>query len=158
MLQFSRAKKIKCHQSPESSKCEACRVSKSVCRFRDRERYHAQRSGSISAASSSSFNPSDSEDSRSFTESPGYAGRRATLPNFAQCHTQSAARSSSLPPALPRLPASLVGSAGVHRTGSPSSEVGPVRMRRQTHRYVSPRPPFSIQPLFLTNTIVALPF
>ncbi|EJD02726.1 uncharacterized protein FOMMEDRAFT_85020 [Fomitiporia mediterranea MF3/22] len=118
-----RAKKIKCHQSPGSAKCEACRLSKSACRFRDRERYHAQRSGSIST-SSSNFNPSDSEDNQSFTESPGFIARRSTLPTLSHYHSQQS-RSSSLPPALPRLPNALG-----HRTGSPNSEVGPHRVRK----------------------------
>ncbi|KAL5507485.1 hypothetical protein ACEPAH_6941 [Sanghuangporus vaninii] len=127
-----RAKKIKCHQSPGASKCEACRLSKSACRFRDRERYHAQRSGSLSA-SSSNFNPSDSEDSQSFTESPGFVARRATLPTLGHYHSQQS-RSSSLPPALPRLPNALG-----HRTGSPNSEVGPHRMRKtSTRRNIGP--------------------
>lgn len=143
VLWYSRAKKIKCHQSSDSPKCEACRLSKSMCRFRDRERYHAQRSGSVSA-SSSNFNPSDSEDSRSFTESPSYVGRRATLPSFAQCHSQSAARSSSLPPALPRLPSSLTGDSVAQRTESPGRDIGPVRMKRPSHRCVSPHTFYSI--------------
>lgn len=127
-LCHSRAKKIKCHQSPGAPKCEACRLSKSACRFRDRERYHAQRSGSLSA-SSSNFNPSDSEDNQSFTESPGFVARRSTLPNLGHYHSQ-ASRSSSLPPALPRLPNALT-----HRTGSPNSELGPHRVRKTSTRY-----------------------
>ncbi|KAI5117230.1 hypothetical protein M0805_001588, partial [Coniferiporia weirii] len=122
-----RAKKIKCHQSPGSAKCEACRLSKSACRFRDRERYHAQRSGSISA-SSSTFNPSDSEDS--FTESPNMISRRATLPIFDHYHIQNS-RSSSLPPAIPRLP----GTAR-QRSDSPNSEMGPVRVRKSRSRRI----------------------
>lgn len=127
-LFYSRAKKIKCHQTQGAPKCEACRLSKSTCRFRDRERYHAQRSGSLSA-SSSTFNPSDSEDTQSFTESPGVIGRRATLPTLNQYHSQ-ASRSSSLPPALPRLPGVLG-----RRSGSPNSEVGPHRVRKASMRY-----------------------
>ncbi|KAH8119039.1 hypothetical protein DFH11DRAFT_1501870 [Phellopilus nigrolimitatus] len=122
-----RAKKIKCHQSPGTGKCEACRLSKSACRFRDRERYHAQRSGSISA-SSSTFNPSDSEDSQSFTDSPNFVARRATLPTFSHCQAQHG-RSSSLPPALPRLPDAMA-----YRSGSPSSEIGPQRVRKSHSR------------------------
>lgn len=129
IIYFSRAKKIKCHQSTGSAKCEACRLSKSACRFRDRERYHAQRSGSISA-SSSNFNTSDSDDAQSFTESPGFSARRATLPSLSHYHSQQS-RSSSLPPALPRLPNALG-----HRTDSLNGEVGPHRVRKASIRYV----------------------
>lgn len=128
----SRAKKIKCHQSPNTNKCEACKLSKTPCRFRDRERYHAQRAGSLSA-SSSNF-PSDSEDSQSYTDSPNLLPRRATLPSLPHYSTQGHLRSSSLPPAMPRLPHGALVDASAYRSGSPHSEVGPQRVRRNSSR------------------------
>ena len=149
LFAFSRAKKIKCHQSPGAPKCEACRVSKSACRFRDRERYHAQRSGSLSSTYAPS-SCSSSEFDYGSTEvggmgpygemDPGLNGlglgvgagmgmmaRRATMPSFGALHPQN--RSSSLPPALPRLPGAL------HmRSGSPSNEIGPHRVRKTSTR------------------------
>ncbi len=130
----SRAKKIKCHQSPNTGKCEACKLSKTPCRFRDRERYHAQRAGSMSA-SSSNF-PSDSEDSQSYTESPNLLPRRATLPSFPHYTQQGHLRSSSLPPAMPRLPHGALAEGSAYRSGSPNSEIGPQRIRRSSARLV----------------------
>ncbi|KAG5646831.1 hypothetical protein DXG03_002208 [Asterophora parasitica] len=42
-----RLKKIKCLQPSPETKCEACKASKIPCRFRDRERYFAERSRAI---------------------------------------------------------------------------------------------------------------
>ena len=39
----SRLKKIKCVQSRNSSKCEACSAARVACRFHDREQYFAER-------------------------------------------------------------------------------------------------------------------
>ncbi|KAF9070852.1 hypothetical protein BDP27DRAFT_1220037 [Rhodocollybia butyracea] len=49
-----RLKKIKCLQPTPDSKCEACRVAKIQCRFRDRERYFAERSRAIAGPGASS--------------------------------------------------------------------------------------------------------
>jgi hypothetical protein len=43
----SRLKKIKCQQPSPEAKCEACKSAKIPCRFRDRERYFAERSRAI---------------------------------------------------------------------------------------------------------------
>ncbi|PFH52066.1 hypothetical protein AMATHDRAFT_57886 [Amanita thiersii Skay4041] len=42
-----RLKKIKCLQPSPETKCEACRTAKIPCRFKDRERYFAERSRAI---------------------------------------------------------------------------------------------------------------
>ncbi|KAJ7232766.1 hypothetical protein B0H12DRAFT_1144786 [Mycena haematopus] len=42
-----RLKKIKCLQPTPEAKCEACKAAKIPCRFRDRERYFAERSRAI---------------------------------------------------------------------------------------------------------------
>ncbi|KAF8995469.1 hypothetical protein BDQ17DRAFT_1392227 [Cyathus striatus] len=42
-----RLKKIKCLQPSPEAKCEACKSAKIPCRFRDRERYFAERSRAI---------------------------------------------------------------------------------------------------------------
>ncbi|KAJ3988840.1 hypothetical protein F5890DRAFT_1489512 [Lentinula detonsa] len=55
-----RLKKIKCLQSTPEGKCEACRAAKIQCRFRDRERYFAERSRSIAGpGASSGYNSSE---------------------------------------------------------------------------------------------------
>jgi len=46
-----RLKKIKCLQPSPESKCEACKAAKIPCRFRDRERYFAERSRAIAGPS-----------------------------------------------------------------------------------------------------------
>ncbi|KAF8629243.1 hypothetical protein AX17_005822 [Amanita inopinata Kibby_2008] len=42
-----RLKKIKCLQPSPETKCEACRTARIACRFKDRERYFAERSRAI---------------------------------------------------------------------------------------------------------------
>ncbi|KAN0090709.1 hypothetical protein V8E55_004275 [Tylopilus felleus] len=46
-----RLKKIKCLQPSPESQCEACKIAKIQCRFRDRERYFAERSRAIAGPS-----------------------------------------------------------------------------------------------------------
>ncbi|KAF8875816.1 hypothetical protein CPB84DRAFT_1853176 [Gymnopilus junonius] len=47
-----RLKKIKCLQPSPETKCEACKAAKIPCRFRDRERYFAERSRAIAGPNS----------------------------------------------------------------------------------------------------------
>ncbi|KIM45080.1 hypothetical protein M413DRAFT_329591 [Hebeloma cylindrosporum] len=47
-----RLKKIKCLQPSPEAKCEACKSAKIPCRFRDRERYFAERSRAIAGPNS----------------------------------------------------------------------------------------------------------
>lgn len=47
-----RLKKIKCLQSSPETQCEACKAAKISCKFRDRERYFAERSRAIAGPSS----------------------------------------------------------------------------------------------------------
>lgn len=56
-----RLKKIKCLQSSPETSCEACKAAKIPCKFRDRERYFAERSRAIAGPSSVSLHsqPSD---------------------------------------------------------------------------------------------------
>ncbi|KAF5388862.1 hypothetical protein D9757_005640 [Collybiopsis confluens] len=63
-----RLKKIKCLQPTPEAKCEACKVAKIPCKFRDRERYFAERSRAIAgpgAASSAYGSSSSSSEHRS---------------------------------------------------------------------------------------------
>ncbi|TFK25560.1 hypothetical protein FA15DRAFT_755787 [Coprinopsis marcescibilis] len=46
-----RLKKIKCLQPTPEAKCEACKAAKIPCRFKDRERYFAERSRAIAGPS-----------------------------------------------------------------------------------------------------------
>lgn len=48
---YSRLKKIKCIQSTPNTVCEACSSARLPCRFRDRERYFAERSRLVSNSS-----------------------------------------------------------------------------------------------------------
>ena len=48
----SRLKKIKCLLPSPETKCEACKAAKIPCRFRDRERYFAERSRAIAGPNS----------------------------------------------------------------------------------------------------------
>jgi len=57
-----RLKKIKCLQPSPETKCEACKAAKIPCRFRDRERYFAERSRAIAGPNVAS---AYSEDQRS---------------------------------------------------------------------------------------------
>ncbi|OJA10537.1 hypothetical protein AZE42_01715 [Rhizopogon vesiculosus] len=52
-----RLKKIKCLQSSPETQCEACKAAKIPCKFRDRERYFAERSRAIAGPSSASSQP-----------------------------------------------------------------------------------------------------
>ncbi|KAF8200739.1 hypothetical protein BJ912DRAFT_579336 [Pholiota molesta] len=50
-----RLKKIKCLQPSPEAKCEACKAAKIPCRFRDRERYFAERSRAIAGPNSGGY-------------------------------------------------------------------------------------------------------
>lgn len=52
LIASSRLKKIKCLQPSPEAKCEACKAAKIQCRFRDRERYFAERSRAIAGPNS----------------------------------------------------------------------------------------------------------
>ncbi|KAJ6495636.1 hypothetical protein C8R47DRAFT_1265018 [Mycena vitilis] len=88
-----RLKKIKCLQPTPETKCEACKAAKIPCRFRDRERYFAERSRAIAGpnagspygdeprspslddfSASSSSSPSSHSNPRSSTNSPKPSG------------------------------------------------------------------------------------
>ncbi|KAG2072230.1 hypothetical protein BDR04DRAFT_1013817 [Suillus decipiens] len=63
-----RLKKIKCLQSSPETQCEACKAAKIPCKFRDRERYFAERSRAIAGPSSAS--PYHGSSSRATTTVP----------------------------------------------------------------------------------------
>ncbi|RDB24813.1 hypothetical protein Hypma_008003 [Hypsizygus marmoreus] len=56
-----RLKKIKCLQPSPETKCEACKTSKIPCRFRDRERYFAERSRAIAGPSAAASGYGDEQ-------------------------------------------------------------------------------------------------
>jgi len=65
-----RLKKIKCLQSSPETQCEACKAAKIPCKFRDRERYFAERSRAIAGPSSvPSYHGSSSRATTSVPES-----------------------------------------------------------------------------------------
>lgn len=55
LIIHSRLKKIKCLQPSPETKCEACKTARIPCRFRDRERYFAERSRAIAGGTDSSY-------------------------------------------------------------------------------------------------------
>ncbi|KAF7315257.1 Zn(2)-C6 fungal-type domain-containing protein [Mycena indigotica] len=65
-----RLKKIKCLQPAPETKCEACKAAKVACRFKDRERYFAERSRAIAGPSPYG----DDASARSTTTSPKPSG------------------------------------------------------------------------------------
>lgn len=64
-----RLKKIKCLQHTPETRCEACKVAKIQCRFRDRERYFAERSRAIAGPNVASSYAEDRSPSSSSTTS-----------------------------------------------------------------------------------------
>ncbi|KAF9219602.1 hypothetical protein BS17DRAFT_385005 [Gyrodon lividus] len=59
-----RLKKIKCLQSSPETQCEACKAAKIPCKFRDRERYFAERSRAIAGPSTGTATSHTRPDSR----------------------------------------------------------------------------------------------
>ncbi|EIW82635.1 hypothetical protein CONPUDRAFT_135973 [Coniophora puteana RWD-64-598 SS2] len=81
-----RLKKIKCIQPSPETECEACKSSKVPCKFRDRERYFAERSRAIagpSASGAASSQGSRKSSPTSHVESPAGPGpeRRHSRPS-----------------------------------------------------------------------------
>ncbi|KAJ7078843.1 hypothetical protein B0H15DRAFT_859481 [Mycena belliarum] len=78
-----RLKKIKCLQPTPEAKCEACKAAKIPCRFRDRERYFAERSRAIAGPNVGSpygdeaRSPSLETYSNSSSSSPSHSNPRS---------------------------------------------------------------------------------
>lgn len=68
---YSRLKKVKCIQHTPNDKCEACTNAQIACRFRDRERYFAERSR-IMAGSGSDSGRRSALSSRASSSSAGW--------------------------------------------------------------------------------------
>ncbi|KAJ7188548.1 hypothetical protein C8R46DRAFT_1055030 [Mycena filopes] len=77
-----RLKKIKCLQPTPEAKCEACKAAKIACRFRDRERYFAERSRAIAGPNPGSpygDEPRSSDNfSNSSSSSPSHSNPRSS--------------------------------------------------------------------------------
>ncbi|KAJ7124980.1 hypothetical protein C8R44DRAFT_128246 [Mycena epipterygia] len=79
-----RLKKIKCLQPTPETKCEACKAAKIPCRFRDRERYFAERSRAIAGPNVGSpygdeaRSPSLDRFSNSSSSSPSHSNPRSS--------------------------------------------------------------------------------
>ncbi|KAF9231397.1 hypothetical protein BU15DRAFT_82449 [Melanogaster broomeanus] len=75
-----RLKKVKCLQPTPESQCEACTLAKIPCKFRDRERYFAERSRAITGTSTPI--PHERPDSRvAFSRQEGIARGESTAPD-----------------------------------------------------------------------------
>ncbi|KAF9020466.1 hypothetical protein BDZ89DRAFT_1072216 [Hymenopellis radicata] len=117
-----RLKKIKCLQPTPESKCEACRTAKIACRFRDRERYFAERSRAI--AGPTSYDANERSDS--------------SLDNFAGSHGSSMRASGAVRPdedVRPRYPSYPSDSRSHH---SPSSSYSSSRHNSMSYNYMPP--------------------
>jgi hypothetical protein len=101
LMSGSRLKKIKCLQPSPETKCEACKVAKVPCRFKDRERYFAERSRAIAGPSANVHAPSYSSDQRcaspSFPQSPRLTFRPSRHDQNPALDAFSVASSSSSP-------------------------------------------------------------
>ncbi|KII91982.1 hypothetical protein PLICRDRAFT_695468 [Plicaturopsis crispa FD-325 SS-3] len=140
-----RLKKIKCLQSGPSSsssplnKCEACKVAKISCRFRDRERYFAERSRAI-AGSSATSNSKESSRERSPGERSSSRGSRTNDP---PSRPESRTHESASMPALSRNPSYSVRTASRPASHSPresASGVVGIDMGGPSSRYSSYSP------------------
>lgn len=104
----SRLKKIKCLQPHPDSKCDACKAAKIPCKFKDRERYFAERSRAIAGPNvGTAFNPIE-ERCAPIPVLDVFANRAAALRKMALPwmpspypdlrHTLGAARAPPIPP------------------------------------------------------------
>ncbi|KAK7057449.1 hypothetical protein R3P38DRAFT_2841057 [Favolaschia claudopus] len=74
-----RLKKIKCLQPSPETKCEACKAAKIPCRFRDRERYFAERSRAIAGPNvGSPYGDEPRSPSNSSASSPSLSNPRSS--------------------------------------------------------------------------------
>ncbi|KAJ7502847.1 hypothetical protein B0H11DRAFT_2154931 [Mycena galericulata] len=90
-----RLKKIKCLQPTPEAKCEACKAAKIPCRFRDRERYFAERSRAIAGPNvGSPYGDEPSEEPDPSFRSPSFDN----LSNSSSSPSHSNPRSSTNSP------------------------------------------------------------
>ncbi|KAJ7178826.1 hypothetical protein C8R43DRAFT_1189333 [Mycena crocata] len=133
-----RVKKIKCLQVTPEANCEACKAANIPCRFRDRERYFAERSrtnfgpnvasspsfDNFSVSSLNSFKPSDAVKPEGDSRSLSYPPRESRRSLYSRCGDSSCPRLSRNDPigygfvSLPR------NYAQNFRSGSPASRCG----------------------------------
>ncbi|TEB37478.1 hypothetical protein FA13DRAFT_911351 [Coprinellus micaceus] len=92
-----RLKKIKCLQPSPETKCEACKVAKVPCRFKDRERYFAERSRAIAGPSANVHAPSYSSDQR-HDQNPALDAFSVASSSSSPALSNSAPRSNSHSP------------------------------------------------------------
>ncbi|KIJ67489.1 hypothetical protein HYDPIDRAFT_25938 [Hydnomerulius pinastri MD-312] len=102
-----RLKKIKCLQPSPETQCEACKVAKIPCRFRDRERYFAERSRAIAGPSTTTTYARPASRA-AFSGQEGHGRGESSAPDFSsgpsatygspQTPLQSSQRSNSYSP------------------------------------------------------------
>lgn len=97
-----RMKKIKCIQPSPETRCEACRAAKVTCKFRDRERYFAERSRAIAGGTPSpSYGDSRTHpDNRGPVEpsgSPAYSPRTIHSARHSRASSNGSSRYSYSP-------------------------------------------------------------
>ncbi|KAH7888310.1 hypothetical protein F5I97DRAFT_1924821 [Phlebopus sp. FC_14] len=143
-----RLKKIKCLQPSPETQCEACRLAKIPCRFRDRERYFAERSRAIAGPSSTPYTRPDSRAGFPAQENATHVGGSGTdyssgssaTYGTPQALSQSSHRSSYSPSAAGHGGEGHTTGAHGHRsTPSSSSSSTYGRQASQSSHYRSPQ-------------------
>ncbi|KAF4599741.1 hypothetical protein EYR40_006840 [Pleurotus pulmonarius] len=89
-----RLKKIKCLQPSPESKCEACKTAKIPCKFKDRERYFAERSRAIAGSNV----PSSYGDERRSSSNPALDAFSVASSSSSPASSHSGPRSTSHSP------------------------------------------------------------
>ncbi|KAI5890412.1 uncharacterized protein SCHCODRAFT_02631776 [Schizophyllum commune H4-8] len=140
-----RLKKIKCLQPHPDSKCDACKAAKIPCKFKDRERYFAERSRAIAGPNvGTAFNPIEeraaengsSMDAFSISGPQTYAGSSSRATHSPKPSGAVAAESSS--PRFQPYP-STYQAGHRHSTSSPITPSYPNQVQGG-YNYVAPTP------------------
>ncbi|KAL0956218.1 hypothetical protein HGRIS_002374 [Hohenbuehelia grisea] len=149
-----RLKKIKCLQPAPETKCEACKTAKIPCRFRDRERYFAERSRAIAGptvASSYGDERSSSSPSASSNSAPRSNSHSPKASGLVSADSDYNARYTSYPPdprrstSSPHRHIASQGMPAYHSRGDSMSSynfipAGPAQLLQNSHNARSPYP------------------
>ena len=126
-----RLKKIKCLQPSPETKCEACKASKIPCRFRDRERYFAERSRAIAGPSAPQSAYPDDQRSSNTTSLDAFSVSSGSSSPAMSSHSNN--RSASHSPKASGLVSAEVESNGRYQSYTPD----PHRPQDPPHRHTA---------------------
>jgi hypothetical protein len=129
-----RLKKIKCIQSSPETRCEACKAAKISCKFRDRERYFAERSRVI-AGGTTSYGDRTGRGSVEPSGMPAYATRTVHSARTSGTHSSAGSSRDSYSPDSSHSPQ-------LHQRQSSSSSLPSIdsQTEAQVFGYQSPSP------------------